>query len=150
MATEIGWICAGESTPCLDSGDNGRFDPLSLDAPGKVAARLAHLRCLQKEHVVALYLNVRNREIACETVSIGTLTASLIHPREVFGPAIATLAAGLVLAHNHPSGDPSPSREDRDITQRLSRAGGILGIPLIDHVIISESGYFSFREHGLV
>lgn len=99
---------------------------------------------------MAIYLNVRNRELACETVSIGTLTASLIHPREVFGPAIATLAAGLVLAHNHPSGDPSPSREDRDITRRLAQAGGILGIPLIDHVIISESGYFSFREHGLI
>lgn len=121
-----------------------------VDSPEKAALRLGHLRSLRKEHVLALHLDVRNREILQDTVSIGTLTASLIHPREVFGPAISSTAAGVLLAHNHPSGDPSPSREDREVTSRLARAGEILGIPLLDHLIVSESGHFSFREHGLL
>jgi DNA repair protein RadC len=81
-----------------------------------------------------------------ELVSQGTLTASLVHPREVFRPALRESAAALVLVHNHPSGDPTPSREDREITERLMRAGEILGIPVLDHVVVAERGYCSLRE----
>jgi DNA repair protein RadC len=85
-----------------------------------------------------------------EVISIGTLSASLCHPREIFAPAIVASAAAIIAIHNHPSGDPTPSAEDRDVTRRLQRAGEILGIPLADHVVVSESGFFSFREHGLL
>jgi DNA repair protein RadC len=81
-----------------------------------------------------------------ELVSQGTLTASLVHPREVFRPALRESAAALVLVHNHPSGDPTPSREDREITERLMQAGEILGIPVLDHVVVAERGYCSLRE----
>lgn len=121
-----------------------------LDTPDKAAERLGRLRSLPKEHVVAVYLNARGREIGEEAVSVGTLTASLIHPREVFAPAVRAGAAGVLVGHNHPSGDPAPSREDREATERLRRAGEILGIPLLDHLILTEEGSFSFRAHGLL
>lgn len=121
-----------------------------LDTPEKVAERLARLRGLRKEHVVALYLNARHREIRRETVSVGTLTASLIHPREIFAPAIAASAAGVLVVHNHPSGDHTPSPEDREVTKRLARAGELLGIPLVDHVIVSAGGHYSFRQNGML
>ena len=79
---------------------------------------------------------------------MGTLTASLVHPREVFRDAIRSAAAAIVLVHNHPSGDPSPSAEDRSVTERLRSAGALLGIRVLDHVIVADSGYFSFREAG--
>lgn len=81
-------------------------------------------------------------------VSQGTLTASLVHPREVFRPALREAAAAVVLVHNHPSGDPTPSREDREITTRLAAAGELLGIPVLDHVVVAERGYASLREAG--
>lgn len=99
---------------------------------------------------MAVYLNARHFELQFETVSIGTLTASLIHPREVFGPALRCCAASVLIAHNHPSGDATPSPEDCEITRRLARAGTLLGVPLLDHLIIAEEGYFSFRERGLL
>jgi len=122
----------------------------ALDEPAKAARRLGYLSALSKEHVVALYLNARHQELVFETVSIGTLTASLIHPREVFGPALRCSAASVLVAHNHPSGDATPSPEDCDITRRLVRAGELLGVPLLDHLIIAAEGYFSFRERGLL
>ena len=97
---------------------------------------------------MALYLNARNRLIHRETVSIGTLTASLVHPREVFAPAIERRAASVIIAHNHPSGDLRPSAEDREATRRIAQAGRILGIALLDHVLVTETGYFSFRQGG--
>jgi DNA repair protein RadC len=81
-------------------------------------------------------------------ISQGTLTASLVHPREVFRPALREAAAAVVLVHNHPSGDPTPSREDREITTRLAEAGDLLGIPVLDHVVVAERGYASLRESG--
>jgi DNA repair protein RadC len=110
----------------------------------------AAVRTARKEHFLILCLNARRQLVHLETVSIGTLSASLVHPRECYTPAIAHAAAAVVAVHNHPSGDPSPSTEDRDVTRRLQRAGELLGIPLADHVIVSESGYFSFREHGIL
>lgn len=123
-------------------------DAADMSGPGQVWEMLSDLRSKPKEHFVALYVNARNRLIFRETVSIGTLTASLVHPREVFGPACERSAAGVIVAHNHPSGDAQPSAEDRAATSRLEKAGRLLGIPLLDHVIIGREGYYSFREHG--
>lgn len=104
-----------------------------------------------REHFVVLLLNTKNKVLGINTVSIGTLNASLVHPREIFKPAILINAAAIILVHNHPSGDPTPSSEDMEITQRLCKAGEILGIEVLDHLIISDDGMFtSFRERGLV
>jgi DNA repair protein RadC len=106
------------------------------------------LRSKKKEHLVAFFVNARNQLLSKEVISIGTLTASLAHPREIFAPAIGTAAAGIILAHNHPSGDPSPSDEDIRLTQRIVQAGRILGIELIDHLIVAEKGCYSFKNEG--
>jgi DNA repair protein RadC len=106
------------------------------------------LREARQECFTALLLDGRHRLIGEELVSRGTLTASLVHPREVFRRALREAAAALVLVHNHPSGDPSPSPEDREVTERLVRAGELLGVRVVDHVIVAERGYHSFREAG--
>lgn len=128
------------------------FDPRPVVDGARAAAGLvpAEVRCARKEHFLVLCLNARRQLLRIETVSVGTLSASLVHPREVFSPAISHGAAAVVAVHNHPSGDPSPSAEDREATRRLQRAGELLGIPLADHVIVSESSFFSFRESGLL
>jgi len=119
-----------------------------LDAPQKVADRFAWMRTKRQEHFAALYLNARRQVIREETVFIGTLSASLVHPREVFAPALEARAAAVVVAHNHPSGDPSPSQEDREATKRLRRAGELLGVELLDHLVLGERGFYSFLEQG--
>jgi DNA repair protein RadC len=109
-----------------------------------------NLRHARQERFFAVLLDGRHRVLGHEVVSQGTLTASLVHPREVFRPALRACAAALVLVHNHPSGDPTPSAEDRDVTSRLARAGEILGVRVIDHVVVAERGYCSLREEGLL
>ncbi|MEN8185487.1 MAG: DNA repair protein RadC, partial [Myxococcota bacterium] len=110
-----------------------RGDPLS--GPDEVFRHFhARLRDLAHECFAVLLLDGRHRLVKEALISQGTLTASLVHPREVFRPALREAAAALVLVHNHPSGDPTPSREDRDVTARLARAGELLGIPVLDHV----------------
>jgi len=104
----------------------------------------------RQESFFALLLDGRHRLMGELQVSLGTLTASLVHPREVFREAIRAAAAAIVIVHNHPSGDPSPSEEDREVTMRLVEAGELVGIRVLDHVIISEGGYFSFSEGGLI
>lgn len=100
-----------------------------------------------REHFVALYLDGRHRPIAHQVVSIGTASASLVHPREVYQPAILVGACAVIVAHNHPSGDPTPSREDREITQRLAQAGALLGVSLLDSVVFTRKGGFvALRE----
>jgi len=122
-----------------------------LDRPDRVAEQVPFAtRSARKEHFLAYYLNARSQLIHAETVSIGTLSASLVHPREVFSPSLSHCAAAVIVAHNHPSGDCTPSSEDKDATRRLQRAGELLGIPLLDHVIVSARGFFSFRENGLL
>jgi DNA repair protein RadC len=96
----------------------------------------------------ALYLDAKGRLLHEEAISSGTLTASLVHPREVFGPALVRRAAAVVVGHNHPSGDPEPSEEDRATTRRLVRAGRLLGIELLDHVVCGAGRYVSFLERG--
>ena len=100
--------------------------------------------------VVAL-LTIRHRVIGLHTVSVGCLTSSLVHPREVFKPAILAGCAALLIAHNHPSGDPDPSAEDVALTRRLASAGSLLGIEIIDHLILGEAGrYVSLKERGFL
>jgi DNA repair protein RadC len=99
-----------------------------------------------REHFLVLMLDGRHKPIAYQVVSVGTATASLVHPREVFQAAVGAGAVAVIVAHNHPSGDPSPSREDREVTERLIRAGELLGIRLLDSVVVTDSGYVSLRE----
>jgi DNA repair protein RadC len=108
----------------------------------------ARLRDASAERFLALLLDGRHRVIGESEISRGTLTASLVHPREVFRPALRAGAAALVVVHNHPSGDPTPSLEDRRVTERLARAGELLGVPLLDHVVVAEHGFRSLSEEG--
>ncbi|MDE2490718.1 MAG: DNA repair protein RadC, partial [Elusimicrobia bacterium] len=139
-------------TAAAELARRGRPDPRPVVDSARAAAGLvpAAMRAARKEHFAILCLNARRQLVHQEVVSIGTLSASLVHPREVFAPAITHAAAAVVAAHNHPSGDPTPSAEDRDATRRLQRAGELLGIPLADHVVVSATGFFSFREHGIL
>jgi len=100
------------------------------------------------EEFGVLVLDTRNRLKRLEVISKGCLNGSLVHPREVYREAAIQQAAAIIVFHNHPSGDPSPSQEDRALTERLSKAGKILGIELLDHVIVAPSRYWSFKEHG--
>lgn len=99
-----------------------------------------------QEHIMVLYLNARHQLIQKEVVALGNLNSSLIEPKEIFAPAIQTPSAFIILAHNHPSQDPTPSKEDIIFTKRVQAAGEILGIPLIDHLIVCPAAYFSFKE----
>ena len=116
------------------------------DVDGLLRGRIANL---DRENFVVVLLNTKNEVLGFPTVSVGTLSASLVHPREVFKPAIRASAAGVVLAHNHPSGRVGPSREDREVTKRLKEASEIIGIEVLDHVILGD-GYFSMKEHGIL
>ena len=116
------------------------------DVEGLLRGRIANL---DRENFVAVLLNTKNEVVEYPTISVGTLSSSLVHPREVFKPAIRASAAGVVLAHNHPSGKVEPSREDRDVTRRLVEASEIIGIEVLDHVILGD-GYFSMKEHGML
>ena len=103
-----------------------------------------------REHFVAVLLSSRNTVIGIETVSVGSLNASIVHPREVFKPAIVHSASAIALAHNHPSGDVTPSEEDLAITRRLKEAGRLLGIDLLDHVIVGDRSFTSLKERKLL
>lgn len=116
------------------------------DADRLLRGRVAHL---DRERFVVLLLNTKNAVLATHTVSVGTLSSSLVHPREVFKPAVQASAAGLILAHNHPSGKTEPSREDREVTKRIVEAGKTLGIEVIDHLVIGDT-FFSFKAYGLI
>lgn len=127
-----------------------RVDAMAaVRSPQDVANLLMEeLRYFKKEHFVCLFLNTKNQVIAKETLSVGTLNASLVHPREVFRAAIERSSASIICAHNHPSGDPTPSPEDIDITNRLKEAGELIGIELLDHLIIGDHSYVSLKELG--
>jgi DNA repair protein RadC len=118
-----------------------------IRGPGDVYARVGPLlRDLSQEEFHALLLNTQHRVIRTVLVTRGILDAALIHPREVFRPAVVEGAAGIILVHNHPSGDPSPSREDRLVTEQMVSAGQAVGIPVLDHVIVGEETYISLAE----
>lgn len=122
----------------------------ALSSPRHVLEYARDYAAAQKEHFLAIHLNSRHLPQQLEVVSVGTLSASLVHPREVFRQAISQGSASLILAHNHPSGDPAPSADDIEITTRLARVGGLVGIEVLDHVILADERYFSFREEGLL
>lgn len=102
-----------------------------------------------REELLALLLDAKHKVSAVHSVSVGSLTFSIVHPREAFKAAILSNAAALIIAHNHPSGDPTPSQEDRELTERLKQAGQLLGIPVLDHVVLGDGErYYSFADHG--
>ncbi len=121
-----------------------------INHPTDVIVQVSEIRTLKKEYFIALFLNARNQLLHRETISIGTLTASLVHPREVFEPALRFSAASIIVVHNHPSGDTEPSEQDISITKRLLEAGRLLGIDLIDHIIVTVTNYSSFKELDII
>ncbi len=125
-------------------------DTIYVRTAGDAKKVLNTLAANKKEHFCALYLDARNALIHKETISIGTVNASLVHPREVFAPALQHNAVSVILAHNHPSDDPEPSREDLAITKKLTDAGKLLGISVTDHVILTRDSHYSFADHNLL
>ena len=121
-----------------------------ISSAKEAVAQLQELRTAKKEHFVVLYLNARNQLICKEIISVGTLNANLVHPREVFKPGIDYLAASIIIAHNHPSGGAEPSDNDLTTTNRLKEAGKIMGIELIDHIIITKNSFFSLKERNMM
>ncbi|MDC7226714.1 MAG: DNA repair protein RadC [Spirochaetales bacterium] len=121
-----------------------------ISSPADAVPLLFHYASCRKEHFLCISLNGAHEVIAVRVVSIGTLNRTLVHPREVFTDPLADTANGIICAHNHPSGNTEPSREDIELTERLREAGILLGINLLDHLIISETGYYSFLENGLL
>ncbi len=123
----------------------------SITSPQRAAAIfMEQLRYRRKEYFMILLLNTKNHVISKEEISVGSLNASIVHPREIFNIPLRKSAASVILVHNHPSGDPSPSQEDLEVTRRLVEAGNILGIAVRDHLIIGDGCYFSFKEKGLL
>lgn len=124
---------------------------LFIRSPKDVADLLMNeMRYLKKEYFRTIQLNVKNQVLAVEDVSVGSLNTSIVHPREVFQGPIRRSSAAIILVHNHPSGDPSPSREDIDVTKRLFEAGKLLGIDVLDHIIIGDGMYTSLKEKGII
>ncbi|HIB67482.1 MAG TPA: DNA repair protein RadC [Phycisphaerales bacterium] len=120
-----------------------------IHAPEDALPHLHWLVDCSREHFVALYLDTRRRLIKTQTVSVGTLEASLVHPREVFRPALQLGASAILVAHNHPSGDPEPSPEDIALTARLDKAGKLLGIQVLDHLVLGGSDWVSLRQRQI-
>jgi len=148
----VGTAKACEIVACFELGRRmlkGKKTNLIL-TPKDVWDNLKDIRNNKKEHFVVFYLDTRQQEIKREIISVGILNASLIHPREVFEPAIRHNAAQILVAHNHPSGDPTPSDDDVVVTKRLCEAGKILGIEVVDHVVVSENSFVSLKCESLL
>jgi DNA repair protein RadC len=131
---------------------SGTFDdslPI-LDSVNATLAQLHDIRTKQKEYFLVLYLNARKQLIRKETISIGTITETLVHPREVFQPAISCFACSVILAHNHPDNNIEISDADRKMTEKLIQSGAILDIEVIDHIIVTNNNYVSFKEKGIL
>ena len=126
--------------------DRGMGMDTPITSPADALPEIRHIRDLNKEHFVAIFLNARNQVIKTDTISIGSLNASLVHPRELFAPAVGISAASVILAHNHPSGDVTPSKEDISLTKRMVQAGQIMGIEVVDHLIVASDKFLSMKE----
>jgi DNA repair protein RadC len=148
----IGPVKAGELLACFELGRRMLKDKIAalILSPREVWEELKEIRDSKKEHFVVFFLDTQNQEIKREIISVGTLNSSLIHPREVFEPAIKNLASHIIIAHNHPSGSLEPSGEDLAVTKRLIDAGRLLGIEILDHVIVTKTSYTSFKEKNLL
>ncbi|NLV89837.1 MAG: DNA repair protein RadC [Tissierellia bacterium] len=124
---------------------------IKINEPSTIAnLYMDEMRYLQKEHFRVVLLDTKNQIIVTEEISIGTLNASIVHPRDVFRAAIKRNANSIILIHNHPSGDPTPSNEDINITIRLLEAGNLIGIKVLDHIIIGDNKYISFKEKNII
>jgi DNA repair protein RadC len=150
----IGQAKAAQIKAALELGKRMAAVEPGVDKPVKCPQDVADLlmeemRYLKKEHMKLVLLNIKCNLISVEDVSIGSLNASIVHPREVFNPAIRKSSASIIMVHNHPSGDPTPSSEDIGITSRIREAGKLLGIELVDHIIIGDGKYTSLKEKGL-
>ena len=151
----IGLAKAAQIKACFELGRREELEPELKDFDIKnpeavVKAIRSSIKEKAKEHFKLILLNPRNKIIGISTISIGTLNASLVHPREVFKDAITHSAASVILAHNHPSGDPEPSEDDIKITKKLVESGKILGIEVLDHIIIAKNGFKSLASEGLI
>jgi DNA repair protein RadC len=136
----------GKRLSCLGQG----LRP-TVRSPQDVCSFVMEEMCyLDREHFRVVILNTKNQVLAVETVSVGSLNSSLVHPREVFKPAVLKSAAAVILLHNHPSGDPTPSREDLEITRRLAEAGKLIGIEVLDHIIIGDHVFTSLKEKAVI
>lgn len=111
---------------------------------------MADMTSLKQEHFVVLFLNIKNQITHKQTIFVGSLNASIVHPREIFREAVRRSSASIICAHNHPSGNPAPSPEDIDVTKRLAEAGSIVGVELLDHVIIGDHQFTSLKEKGVM
>ncbi len=153
-ACGLGTAKAGQLLAAMELGRrlwaNGSSEFPILRHPREVAVFLAPMARLQREQFRCLYLSTIHKLIHEEVISVGSLNSSLVHPREVFHYAIHYRAASILLAHNHPSGHCEPSQDDLSLTRQLVSASKIIGIDVMDHVIISSGGWFSFREQGLL
>jgi len=130
--------------------DVGEKPQPMLKSPEDVAAVVrSQLKGKKKEHFLVLCLDTRNRLINCKPVSIGSLDTSIVHPREVFKEAVSSSSASVIFVHNHPSGDPEPSKEDVELTKRLAKAGEIIGIDVLDHIIVCDKNYLSLKAKNL-
>ncbi len=143
-------LCAAFEIGRRAHARNREAERTRLSSPRHVYRQLRRLARARKEHLIGLYLDSQNRLLHQETISIGSLNTTRTHPREILYPAIAHLALGFILAHNHPSGCLEPSPEDLEFTRGVQRAAGLMGIELYDHLIIGEDGYVSLRERGLL
>jgi DNA repair protein RadC len=151
----IGLAKAAQLKACFELGRRQDLEDgpsvYELTSPHAVVKAVrASIEDKAKEHFKLVLLNVRNNVVDISTISVGTANASLVHPREVFKKAIAHSASSVVLAHNHPSGNPEPSEDDVKLTMRLVEAGRLLGIEVLDHIIVTTKGFVSFKERGLM
>ncbi len=124
------------------------FEGNSLRNSRDIYELFSYLSRETKEHFIAIHLDTKNKIVCVDTISIGSLTSSIVHPREVFKSVLLSSAASIAIVHNHPSGTPEPSKDDINITKRLKEAGDFLGIPVIDHIIIGNGCYISLIEKG--
>ncbi|WP_031513153.1 RadC family protein [Desulfofalx alkaliphila] len=151
----IGPVKAVQVKAALELGRRLTLSPsaqrATVNSPDDAAALVMDgMRYLDREHFCALLLNTKNHVLSKETISVGTLNSSMVHPRELFKIAIKKSAAGVILVHNHPSGDPTPSSDDISITRRLIESGEILGISVLDHLIIGDNKFVSLKAKGLI
>jgi len=150
----IGPARAEQLLACIElgrrlNGKGNRSEP-RLSSPEDVANLLDDMRHLEQEEFRVILLNTKNKVLRILSVSLGSLNASLVHPREVLRPAVAAAAAAIILVHNHPTGDPTPSREDIELTERFKKCCELIGIDLLDHVIIGAGTFHSLKEGGVL
>lgn len=151
----IGSVRARQIKACYELAKRLQMSKASsisaIKSPQDAADLVMHdMRYLKKEVFKIILLNTKNHVISIEEISIGSLNASIVHPREVYAPAVKRSASGLIAVHNHPSGDPSPSLEDIETSKRLVQAGDIIGVKLLDHIIIGDGKFSSLKEKGII